>query len=105
MAIEFHPEVDIESLDIDGLKDYRAKILAQIAALDEKEPKSMTSPAYEEWADKHEELEDILDDIQDLLDHDKPEGDDILEKISGIIDIDSELDAVQLKKASQVRRI
>ena len=43
--------------------------------------------------------------IQDLLDYDKPEGDDILEKISGIIDIDSELDAVQLKKASQVRRI
>lgn len=43
--------------------------------------------------------------IHDLLDNDKPEGDNILERISGIIEIDSELDAVQLKKASQVRRI
>jgi len=68
MAIEFNPEVDIENLDIDGLKAYRAQILNQIAALDEKEPRSMMSAAYEEWADQHEELEDILDDIQDLLD-------------------------------------
>lgn len=68
MAIEFYPEVEIENLDIAGLKAYRAQILEQIAALDEKEPKSMRSDAYEQWADKHEELEDILDDIQDLLD-------------------------------------
>ena len=68
MAMEFCPEVDIENLDAAGLKTYRTQILAQIAALDEKEPKSMTSAAYEEWADRHEELEDILDDIQDLLD-------------------------------------
>lgn len=68
MAIEFYPEADLESLDIAGLKAYRARILEQIAALDKKEPKSMNSEAYEQWADKHEELEDILDDIQDLLD-------------------------------------
>lgn len=68
MAIAFIPEVDVESLDIDGLKAYRGQILAEIAALDEKEPKNMNSDAYEAWADEHEELEDILDDIQDLLD-------------------------------------
>lgn len=68
MAIAFCPEVDLEEMDARQLADYRQKILAQIAELDAKEPKSMTSPAYEEWADKHEELEDILDDIQDLLD-------------------------------------
>lgn len=68
MAIEFYPEVDLAGLDMDGLKAYRARILAEIAALDEKEPRNMMSAAYEEWADKHEELEDILDDIQDLLD-------------------------------------
>ena len=68
MAIAFIPEVDVESLDIDGLKAYRGQILAEITALDEKEPKNMNSDAYEAWADEHEELEDILDDIQDLLD-------------------------------------
>ena len=68
MAIEFHPDVDLENLDIAGLKAYRAQILKQISALDANEPKNMMSDAYEEWADAHEELEDILDDIQDLLD-------------------------------------
>ena len=40
-----------------------------------------------------------------LLDHDKPEGDDIFDKISGIIDVESKLNAVELKKASQIRGI
>ena len=43
--------------------------------------------------------------IIDLLDHDKPEGDDILEKISGIIDVESKFNAVELKKVSQMRRV
>ena len=68
MAIAFFPEVDLDNLDVAGLKAYREQILAKIAALDEKEPKSMASESYEAWADEHEELEDILDDIQDLLD-------------------------------------
>ena len=36
--------------------------------------------------------------IIDMLDHDKPEGDDVLEKITGIIHVESKLDIVELKK-------
>ena len=39
----------------------------EIAALDEKEPKNMNSEAYETWAERHEELEDQVDEILELL--------------------------------------
>ena len=39
------------------------------------------------------------------LDYDKVEGDNILQRMCGIIDIDCELDAVQLKKYSGIRKI
>ncbi len=41
--------------------------------------------------------------ILDSLDHDKPEGNNVLENITGIIDVESELNAVELKKLSQIR--
>lgn len=41
--------------------------------------------------------------ILDLLDHDKPEGDNVLKSIVGIIDVESEFNAVELKKLSQIR--
>lgn len=44
------------------------------------------------------------EEILNLLDHDKPEGDNVLENITGIIDTESELNAVELKKSSQIRR-
>lgn len=43
------------------------RLRAEIAALDEKEPKNMNSEAYETWADRHEELEDQVDEILELL--------------------------------------
>lgn len=41
--------------------------------------------------------------ILDSLDHDNPDGDKVLENITGIIDVESELNAVELKKLSQIR--
>ena len=43
------------------------RLRAEIAALDEKEPKNMNSEAYETWADRHEELEDQVDEILELM--------------------------------------
>lgn len=50
------------------LRENQAALLAQLAALDAREPENMDCAAYEDWADEHEELEDLLDEIQDLLD-------------------------------------
>ena len=70
--IEFIPEpeefVDIEAMSLDELHEYQCEVHALLADLDAREPKNMSSPSYDDWAEEHEELEDILDDIQDRLD-------------------------------------
>lgn len=45
---------------IDALKD-------ALAVLDAEEPEDMMSAKYEKWADRHEILEDDLDDLLDQL--------------------------------------
>ena len=59
-VIEFDPKA--------SLAERKAAIEAQIAALDATEPEDMECEEYEAWADAHEELEDLLDDILDLMD-------------------------------------
>ena len=50
------------------LKAYLAQVRDELARLDEKEPQDMDSEEYEVWGDKHEELEDLADEIWDRLD-------------------------------------
>lgn len=58
---------DTDELSREELLTLLERLRAEIAALDEKEPKSMNSEAYETWADRHEELEDQADEILELL--------------------------------------
>lgn len=44
------------------------QIYAQIRQLDAEEPEDMESDAYMLWGDRHEELEDLADELCDLLD-------------------------------------
>ena len=64
----FEHEPDPAGMDAETLRAYLAWVRAQIAALDAREPKKMTGEAYEEWGERHEELEDLEDDILDALD-------------------------------------
>lgn len=41
---------------------------AQLNELDAREPEDMDSEEYEQWGQLHENLEDQIDDIMDLLD-------------------------------------
>lgn len=67
--IAFQPEEpDVAAMDKAQLISYREELEAQIAALDEKEPRNQNSEAYEDWADRHEDLEDLLDEVLDRLD-------------------------------------
>ena len=45
-----------------------AELRQQVEFLDANEPEDMESEAYEHWGDTHEELEDQIDEILDLLD-------------------------------------
>ena len=58
---------DIGQMDADTLKEYRLQTQQAIQDLDELEPRSQASEAYALWADLHEELEDVLDEILDCL--------------------------------------
>lgn len=59
---------DLDTLSREELLDYLKSVRAQIDQLDGQEPKNMNSEAYEDWGDRHEALEDLADEIQDLLD-------------------------------------
>ena len=59
--------MEIEEMCLEQLYDYRQQILSEIAELDEKMPFDEGSEAFEAWADEHEELEDVLDDVVDRI--------------------------------------
>ena len=58
---------DDEPLTKEELADELAHLKAMLAVLDKKEPKDMESAAYERWGQQHEELEDQIDEIMELL--------------------------------------
>ena len=58
---------DIGAMDADTLKQYRRETEQTIRDLDALEPGSQTSEAYELWAELHEDLEDVLDELLDRL--------------------------------------
>lgn len=44
-----------------------AELLAQRQEMDAAEPDEADEEAYETWADAHEELEDLIDEVRDRL--------------------------------------
>ena len=58
---------DVEDMDLHQLQALKAQLMEKIAELDAREPKNVESEAYDAWADAHEELEDLLDDVLDRL--------------------------------------
>lgn len=58
---------ELESMTPEQLLTCQAALQKQIAELDAKEPRNMNSEAYEAWAEEHEQMEDLLDEILDLL--------------------------------------
>lgn len=59
---------DPEKLDREGLLSLLKELREQVAALDEEEPEDMESEAYEEWGERHETLEDSIDEVLERLD-------------------------------------
>lgn len=63
----FKPEPDLDAMDREELEACRSRVEAELERMDEQEPEDMESEAYETWADRHEELEDLLDELMDRL--------------------------------------
>ena len=58
---------DIDTMDREELLACLREVRERIADLDEREPADMNSEEYEAWGDRHEELEDLADEITDRL--------------------------------------
>ena len=63
----FEEEPDICAMNREELLSCLDTLRAKISALDELEPHDMESEAYEDWGDRHEQLEDLVDEILDRL--------------------------------------
>ena len=58
---------DIEAMNREELKACLQEVRERIADLDEREPGDMESEEYEAWGDRHEELEDLADELMERL--------------------------------------
>lgn len=65
---DYQEEPDIFAMSAEELEAYLQQLRERIAELDRKEPCNMMSEAYEAWGELHEELEDMVDEVLDLLD-------------------------------------
>ena len=61
-------QVETADMSREELQTFLDQLTRQREALDELEPKKKRSDAYEDWAELHEYLEDLMDEIQDALD-------------------------------------
>ena len=65
---DYQEEPDIFAMSAEELEAYLQQLRERFAELDRKEPRNMMSEAYEAWGELHEELEDMVDEVLDLLD-------------------------------------
>ena len=68
IIVDFTPDrPEVADMNPEELRQYWQEIKDKIADLDEEEPEDMDSEAYNDWADRHETLEDIRDEIEERL--------------------------------------
>ena len=59
---------ELDSLSLEGLEDYREELEARLCDMGDGEPEDMDSEAFEQWADAHESLENLLSEVEDRID-------------------------------------
>lgn len=68
IIVDFTPDrPEVADMNPEELLQYWQEIEEKIADLDEEEPEDMDSEEYDAWADRHEALEDIRDEIEERL--------------------------------------
>lgn len=64
----FADEPDLDEMGREELDEYLDTVRDELERMDENEPADMDSEEYDDWADRHEELEDLSDEIRERLD-------------------------------------
>lgn len=58
---------DPDTMDPEELRAYLSDIREELEAMDEDEPEDETGEEFVDWAERHEELEDLADEIVEQL--------------------------------------
>ena len=58
---------DPDTMDPEELRAYLSDIRQELEAMDEDEPEDETREEFVDWAEEHEALEDLVDEIVDRL--------------------------------------
>lgn len=58
---------DPDTMDPEELRAYLSDIRQELEAMDEDEPEDETNEEFVDWAEEHEALEDLVDEIVDRL--------------------------------------
>lgn len=59
---------ELDGLSPEELEAYRVELKARLHDMNKNEPEDMDSEAFEQWADAHESLEDLLSETEDRID-------------------------------------
>ena len=59
--------MELENMPLEQLYAYREQLLGNIAELDEREPFDESGEEFAAWAEEHEDMEDLLDDVVDRI--------------------------------------
>lgn len=59
---------ELDGLSLEELEKYRAELEARLCDMDDDEPEDMAGEKFEQWADTHESLEDLLSEVEDRID-------------------------------------
>ena len=59
---------ELDSLPLEELEEYWSELEARLRDMDDDEPEDMAGEEFEQWADAHESLEDLLSEAEDRID-------------------------------------
>ena len=59
---------ELDGLSLEELEEYRSELEARLRDMDDDEPEDMAGEEFEQWADAHESLEDLLSEVEDRID-------------------------------------
>lgn len=58
---------DPKTMEPEELRAYLEDVRCELETMDEEEPEDETGEEFVDWAERHEELEDLADEIVELL--------------------------------------
>ncbi len=60
-------DIDLDEMTLDELRELLEEFSKRLDMMDDEEPVGAESDIYDQWAEAHEDMEDIIDDITERI--------------------------------------